>query len=171
MIHLSFHKKIPEKQGTSFAENPLADRFPWRSSGRTFSLTGSQAERTLFFGIPTNSRQLTYALTSCHTRQAPSGSPAQQSGQRLPAPDTIILSERSAFQHALRGPFFVSAYHPALTCPDSLWVPLTFYFRINGLFFIQFSILKRRINALSSTYYLFPDLFSYRFLSVTSWYT
>ena len=69
-------------------------------------------------------------------------------------------SGNTAFQHALRGPLFVSAYHPALTCPDSLWVPLTFYFRINGLLNIQFSLLKRRIDVLSSNCYHFygPDL-------------
>lgn len=57
--------------------------------------------------------------------------------QNIAVPTRIAAREshkgNSVFQHALRGPLFVSAYHPALTCPDSLWVPLTFYFRIIGL--------------------------------------
>ena len=69
----SFHKKIPCSSGNSFAKILLRrySPFPVLASGNSHPAQDLRTSARSFLGIPTNSRQLTYAFTSCHTRQTP----------------------------------------------------------------------------------------------------
>ena len=125
------HKKIPAVQGIFLAGPSCIECFPLFLIGELSFHAGFQTERTLFLR---NSNKFPATDVCLHVMSYSAGS-FRFISATVRNQTALIFSGNNAFQHALRGPFFVSAYRPALTCPDSLWVPLTFYFRINGLFY------------------------------------